>query len=201
MLTWEDRKWRSVVKEVQKTVEYPGYKYIYFDHSSDADRYFTDLLGPNWRDQDWAKTFLRRSEKAQFRQDQQRWAHSFDQNVIDNNRIVNAYISDSNNYEYMVKIYVTKNNLIDVEKIVELLKSKNYRPDYNKVRAYINKYHKTARQENPDRNTIIEFIKYYHGQGLSLRKIEQALAKDDITITYRQIGTILKELEDAEQSV
>jgi hypothetical protein len=58
----------QLVKRVDLTREYPGYRYVYFETYAELDAYFTAECGPDWRQQEWAKEWFREEwseEKAE----------------------------------------------------------------------------------------------------------------------------------------
>lgn len=50
--------WPPLVKEIEHTKDYPGYRYKYFTSFQELNSYFSDLCGHNWREQEWAKYWI-----------------------------------------------------------------------------------------------------------------------------------------------
>jgi hypothetical protein len=198
MIKWngESRIWRQYVKEARLTQSWPGYSYVYFTGAKDAEEFFSKTLEEGWESQNWVKFLLRRRLEHDERVENRRGMLSFDAGMLHGGCITNYYTQDPNNYEYIAKYYITKHGITNIDALANNVKAKGYKPDYNKLRTYIGKYHKTARQENPDRRIIVELIKYYHNQKFSLRKIAAALEKDGISMQFRQIGNIIKDLNN-----
>lgn len=49
----------ALVKEVEITSTHPGYRYVYFTSFNELDQYFRELCGDDWKEQEWAKFWLR----------------------------------------------------------------------------------------------------------------------------------------------
>lgn len=49
----------SLVKEVELTTAYPGYRFTYFKSFKELDEYFTQECGFDWKEQEWALFWLR----------------------------------------------------------------------------------------------------------------------------------------------
>lgn len=46
--------WPPLVKETVTSKEYPGYRYEFFSGFTELNKYFTNLCGPDWHNQEWA---------------------------------------------------------------------------------------------------------------------------------------------------
>lgn len=185
--------WASVVKKVRITSSYPGYEYVYFKGDHDADAYFTQECGEDWKDLPWARFFLRRSEEAQEVKDRRhRSTYVPIENAIEGGRLINYAVRNKNNYEYMVRTLVRK-GITDVAEIHAELVRKHYKPEFGKIRALVNRYRKTARQGNPEKHLIRDLIWYYHNQDLPLRRIAAALASDGISVSHEYVRGVLQD--------
>lgn len=57
--------WPPLVKEIEHTKDYPGYRYKYFTSFRELDSYFSGLCGHNWREQEWAVYWINQHKETQ----------------------------------------------------------------------------------------------------------------------------------------
>lgn len=50
---------KTFVYSVEICPQHPGYKYKYFSTFKELDKYFKQEFGPNWRQEEWAKFWLK----------------------------------------------------------------------------------------------------------------------------------------------
>lgn len=56
--------WPPLVKETLLVSEHPGYRHIFFETYEELNEYFTELCGPDWKEQEWCKFWLQQHKNT-----------------------------------------------------------------------------------------------------------------------------------------
>lgn len=200
--------WTSVVKEVEQTTAYPGYRYIYFRDDDDANAYFTEQFGEDWFQLPWAQFMLGLGDEEQA--DRVRKSRHGPVLKPTNDGLIgidgkskvtdNIYV-EKINFDYMIRNAIRQGirNLDDVYAIVvtSLGDSNVKLPSRDHVRARVNKY---IREEGSKRNkfkasAIKDAVRGLLKTYTNHYKIKYELEAIGINISRQRVTKIIQDIK------
>lgn len=204
--------WKQVVKEVEQTVAYPGYRYVYFKDDADADVYFRELYGPDWKDLPWARFMINREDEVIQAKENRRSRYQFEDAGlanIDGASVVpdNATVAREGSYDYLI-MQLVKSGVRDPHAVYAELNNKvvqytgkdpvYIKPDMDRIRAKTAKYirelgrRKSKFTSSAVKDAVRELMKHHKNH----YKIHDELVLMGINISRRRVSNIIQEIKN-----